>query len=70
MYRWPAGPVTESDLSRFWTWTDDRSLVAALSPEEPQTVTAFTAPEPWLAWGTSSASPHDGEQATVAGPRD
>jgi 2',3'-cyclic-nucleotide 2'-phosphodiesterase (5'-nucleotidase family) len=71
MYRWPAGPVTEADLSRFWPWTDDRSLVAELSPTELDAVVTFTAPEPWLAWGTSSrAAPADGESATVVVARD
>jgi 2',3'-cyclic-nucleotide 2'-phosphodiesterase (5'-nucleotidase family) len=80
MYRWPAGPggsVTEADLSRFWPWTDDRCLIAELSREELETVTTFAAPEPWLAWGTSSVlSSRDGEvtsrdgEVTLAVPRD
>jgi len=72
MYRWPAGEVTEADLSRFWPWTDDRSLIAELTPAELETVLAFTAPEPWLGWGTSgtAAAVADGEIATVAVPRD
>jgi 2',3'-cyclic-nucleotide 2'-phosphodiesterase (5'-nucleotidase family) len=70
MYRWPAGPISEADLSRFWPWTDDRCLIAQLSPAELECVTSFTAPEPWLAWGTCSApASHDGT-TTVAVPRD
>lgn len=69
MYRWPAGPVTEADLSRFWPWTDDTTLTAELTPAELQTITSFTAPEPWLAWGTS-ALPLRGDKATIAVPKD
>jgi 2',3'-cyclic-nucleotide 2'-phosphodiesterase (5'-nucleotidase family) len=70
MYRWPAGPVTEADLSRFWPWTEDRCLVAQLTSEELALIAAFTAPESWLAWGTSSAPELHEEQATIAVPRD
>lgn len=70
MYQWPAGPVSEADLSRFWPWTDDRSLVAELSGEELATVTGFTAPEPWLAWGTSAAPSPTPEGGTIVVPRD
>jgi 2',3'-cyclic-nucleotide 2'-phosphodiesterase (5'-nucleotidase family) len=66
MYHWPAEAVTESDLSRLWPWTDDRCLVATLSSEELDAVTAFTAPEPWLAWGTSSRLSESGVDATLA----
>lgn len=69
MYRWPAGPVTEADLSRFWPWTEDRCLIAELSPEELDLVTSFVAPEPWLAWGASRAPSLDGE-TTIVVPRD
>jgi 2',3'-cyclic-nucleotide 2'-phosphodiesterase (5'-nucleotidase family) len=70
MYSWPAGPVTEADLSRFWPWTDDRCLIAELSPGELDAVTAFVAPEPWLAWGTSNASARHDAEPTIAVPRD
>jgi 2',3'-cyclic-nucleotide 2'-phosphodiesterase (5'-nucleotidase family) len=70
MYRWPAGPVTDADLSRLWPWTDDRCLLAAIAPEELDAVVAFTAPEPWLGWGTSSAPAPAGSEITVAVPRD
>ena len=69
MYRWPAGPVTEADLSRFVPWTDDRSLVAELTADELEAVTTFVAPEPWLAWGTAAGA-GEGAAATVAIPRD
>ena len=26
MYHWPAGPVSEADVARFWPWNDDRCL--------------------------------------------
>jgi 2',3'-cyclic-nucleotide 2'-phosphodiesterase (5'-nucleotidase family) len=55
MYEWPAGAVSEADLSRFWPWTEDRSLLAEVSAAELETILTFTAPEPWLAWGTSIA---------------
>ena len=70
MYQWPAGAVTEADISRFWPWTDDRSLIAELSPAELEVVTSFVAPEPWLAWGTSSAPDVTNAQATIVVPRD
>jgi 2',3'-cyclic-nucleotide 2'-phosphodiesterase (5'-nucleotidase family) len=70
MYHWPAGPVTEADLARFWPWSDDRSLVAELTAAELAAVTAFVAPEPWLAWGTSAAPPLPRVRHTVAVPRD
>jgi len=69
MYHWPAGPVTEADLSRLVPWTDDRTLVTALAPEELDAVTAFTAPEPWLGWGTAAGA-LDGAEGTIAIPRD
>ena len=69
MYHWPAGPVTEADVSRLWPWTDDRCLVADLAPDELEAVVGFTAPEPWLAWGTSSA-PAVESDATLVVPRD
>lgn len=70
MYQWPAGPVTEADVARFWPWNDDRTMIAEVSAAELDAITSFVAPEPWLAWGTSSellmpALPH-----TVAVPRD
>jgi 2',3'-cyclic-nucleotide 2'-phosphodiesterase (5'-nucleotidase family) len=78
MYRWRAGSITEADLSRFWPWTEDRSLIAEVSPGELESITTFTAPEPSLAWGTSSAPPQDAEDThtprngatTIAVPRD
>ncbi|HET6449465.1 MAG TPA: metallophosphoesterase [Conexibacter sp.] len=70
MYQWPAGTVTEADLSRFWPWTDDRCLIAELSAAELDAVTAFTAPEPWLAWGTSAAPTMLRLRHTIAVPRD
>lgn len=70
MYQWPAGPVTEADLSRFWPWTDDRSLIAEVTPAELDAVTSFVAPEPWLAWGTSAAPPMPRIHHTIAVPRD
>ncbi len=70
MYHWPAGPVTEADLSRFWPWTDDRSLVAELTAAELDAVTSFVAPEPWLAWGTSAAAPLPRLLHTIAVPVD
>jgi len=69
MYHWPAGPVTEAQLSRLWPWTDDRCLVAELSAEELDTVAGFSAPEPWLAWGTS-ATTAKGAPTSVIAPRD
>lgn len=70
MYHWPAGPVTEADLARFWPWSDDRSLIAEVTAAELDAIASFVAPEPWLAWGTSAellmpALPH-----AVAVPRD
>jgi 2',3'-cyclic-nucleotide 2'-phosphodiesterase (5'-nucleotidase family) len=70
MYRWPAGPVTEADLSRFWPWTDDSCLIAELSPAELETILTVTAPEPWLAWGTSGDDVRDDAPATVVVPSD
>jgi 2',3'-cyclic-nucleotide 2'-phosphodiesterase (5'-nucleotidase family) len=70
MYRWRAGVVTEADLSRFWPWTDDRSLVAELSSAELEAVTTFVAPEPWLAWGTSNAAVPDRGEPMIVVPRD
>lgn len=70
MYRWPAGAVTEADLSRFWPWTDDGCLQAELTPAELEAVAGFSAPEPWLAWGTSTAQPDDHRPTTIAVPRD
>jgi 2',3'-cyclic-nucleotide 2'-phosphodiesterase (5'-nucleotidase family) len=70
MYHWPAGAVTEADLSRFWPWTDDRCLVAQLTAAELEVVTGFVAPEPWLAWGTSSELPAPGLRHPLAVPRD
>jgi 2',3'-cyclic-nucleotide 2'-phosphodiesterase (5'-nucleotidase family) len=70
MYRWPAGPVTEADLGRFWPWTDDRSLVADVSAAELDAIVAFVAPEPWLAWGASVAPPMPRIRQTVVVPRD
>jgi hypothetical protein len=71
MYQWPAGAVTEADLSRFWPWTDDdRSLIASLSADECDAITGFTAPEPWLAWGTSASSGPSDRPATIVVPRD
>lgn len=79
MYRWRAGSITEADLSRFWPWTEDRSLIAEVSPGELESITTFTAPEPWLAWGTSSAPLQEADNAntpprdvptTIAVPRD
>jgi 2',3'-cyclic-nucleotide 2'-phosphodiesterase (5'-nucleotidase family) len=72
MYSWPAGEVSEADLSRLWPWTDDRCLIAELSPGELDSVTMFTAPEPWLAWGTSLADTDADacESCTIAVPRD
>jgi 2',3'-cyclic-nucleotide 2'-phosphodiesterase (5'-nucleotidase family) len=70
MYRWPAGPVTEADLSRFWPWTDDRSLIADVTADELEAIASFVAPEPWLAWGTSAVAPIPGIRPTVVVPRD
>jgi 2',3'-cyclic-nucleotide 2'-phosphodiesterase (5'-nucleotidase family) len=70
MYAWPAGPVTEADVSRFWPWSDDRSLIAELTAAELEAVTAFVAPEPWLAWGTSAEPPLPRLRHTIAVPRD
>jgi len=70
MYEWPAGPVTEADLGRFWPWNDDRCLVAELTSEELDLVTGFVAPEPWLAWGTSSAPTMQRLRHTIAVPSD
>lgn len=69
-YRWPAGPVAEADLSRFWPWIDDRSLIAEVTAAELDAVTSFVAPEPWLAWGTSAAPPMPRIRQTIAVPRD
>lgn len=70
MYHWPVGPVTEADLARFWPWTDDGCLIGDLSPQELDAVVAFTAPEPWLGWGTSSAPTPTDAETTIAVPRD
>lgn len=70
MYQWPAGPVTEADLSRFWPWTDDRCLVAEVTAAEVDAVSSFVAPEPWLAWGTSAAPTMLRLRHTIAVPRD
>jgi hypothetical protein len=70
MYSWPGGPVTEADLSRFWPWTDDRSLIANLSRDELDAVTTFVAPEPWLAWGKSNTMESVEIETTIAVPRD
>ena len=70
MYHWPVGPVTEADLSRFWPWTEDRSLVAELTDAELEAIASFVAPEPWLAWGTSAAPPLPGIRPTIVVPRD
>ena len=70
MYEWPAGSITEADLSRFWPWTEDRCLTAELSSEELDLVTAFVAPEPWLAWGTACALASDDGETTIVVPRD
>ncbi len=70
MYHWPAGPVTEADLARFWPWSDDRSLIAEVTAGELDAITSFVAPEPWLAWGTSAESLLPEVRHTVAVPRD
>jgi hypothetical protein len=70
MYHWPPGPVAEADLSRFWPWTDDRCVIAELTTEELDTIVGFTAPEPWLAWGSSSAPAADDSQTTISVPHD
>ncbi len=70
LYRWPAGPVTEADLSRFWPWTDDRSLIAEVTAAELDAIRSFVAPEPWLAWGTSAAPAMLRLRHTIAVPRD
>ncbi len=70
MYRWPAGPITDADLSRFWPWTDDRSLIANVSADELHAITSFTAPEPWLAWGASQREPRTDGNITIVVPRD
>ena len=70
MYQWPEGPVTQADLSRFWPWTDDRSLIAEVTAAELEAVTAFVAPEPWLAWGTSAEPSMPRIRHTIAIPRD
>ncbi len=70
MYQWRAGAVTEADVARFWPWTDDRSLIAEVTADELDAVTAFAAPEPWLAWGTSAESPAARIRHTIAVPRD
>src|SRR6185312_4194393 len=70
MYQWPAGRVTEADLGRFWPWTDDRSLIAEVTAAELDAITSFVAPEPWLAWGASSAPAAPDARCTIAVPRD
>lgn len=70
MYRWPAGPVTDADVARFWPWTEDRCLVAEVTEAELEAITMFIAPEPWLAWGTSAAPALMRARPTVAVPRD
>jgi hypothetical protein len=70
MYEWPAGVVSEAMLSRFWPWTDDGCLVADVAADELERVLAFSAPEPWLAWGVAGETPVGGGEATLAAPRD
>ncbi|HEX7289980.1 MAG TPA: metallophosphoesterase [Conexibacter sp.] len=70
MYRWPAGPITEADVARFWPWADDRCLIAEVSADELETITTFTAPEPWLAWGASAEPPLPRIRHTVVAPCD
>lgn len=70
MYEWPAGPVTEADISRFWPWTDDGVLVGEVSRAELRTIADFEAPEPWLAWGTNASTDHGSDRAAVAVAKD
>ena len=70
MYRWPAGEVTEADVSRFWPWNDDRCLIAEVTATELEAIASFSAPEPWLAWGTSAEAPMPRIRHTVVAPRD
>ncbi len=70
MYHWPAGAVTEADVSRFWPWADDRCLIAEVTAAELERVTTFTAPEPWLAWGASAEPPLPRIRHTVVAPCD
>lgn len=70
MYHWPAGPVSEADLARFWPWTDDRCLVGEVTSEELDLIVGFVAPEPWLAWGASAAPTMQRLRHTIAVPRD
>ena len=70
MYRWPAGPVTDADVSRFWPWNDDRCLIAEVTAEELDAIASFIAPEPWLAWGTSARARESRIGDTVVVPRD
>jgi hypothetical protein len=69
-YRWPAGPVTEADLSRFWPWTDDGTLVGEVRRAELDAITNFEAPEPWLAWGADAAPSIGSDPVLVAAPKD
>lgn len=70
MYEWPAGPVTEADLSRFWPWTDDRVLLGEVSRAELRMIADFDSPEPWLAWGTDAVENDGSEKAVVAVSKD
>lgn len=70
MYEWPAGPVTEADLARFWPWTDDGTLVGDVGRAELQTIVGFEAPEPWLAWGADAATTIGSDRVLVAVPKD
>jgi 2',3'-cyclic-nucleotide 2'-phosphodiesterase (5'-nucleotidase family) len=70
MYHWPSGPVSEADLGRFWPWADDRCLIADVTAAELHAIASFTAPEPWLAWGTSAAPTMLRLRHTIVVPRD
>jgi 2',3'-cyclic-nucleotide 2'-phosphodiesterase (5'-nucleotidase family) len=70
MYQWPAGPVSEADVARFWPWNEDRCLIAEVTEAELEAITSFVAPEPWLAWGTSAAPAMVRMRPTIAVPRD
>ena len=70
LYEWPAGPVTEADLSRFWPWTDDGTLVGEVGRSELETITNFEAPEPWLAWGADADATVGSGRVLVAVPKD
>jgi len=69
-YEWSAGPVTEADLSRFWPWTDDGTLVGEVGRGELDTIATFEAPEPWLAWGADTDPAIESERVLVAAPKD